>query len=1085
MAHVYRHFGWTVLCLVLFISCGQETAVELTCYDNAQPDEALFLQPPQENWPETWFHFLGDNVSREGVEADLNAIRSAGIGGVHWFHGNAGARWPGVNHPVIPLSEEWEQMVAHMGRTARDLGLTLTVQTCPGWAMAGGPWIEPEDAMRDLVWSRTDVKAGAAVAAALPLGEPSAEPWRDYQDICVLAFPTPEGDTGEPLSLQDIRSDSESWTALLLGGGAVSEPGAGKHSVRFSLAGDGVIRTLELPSVQSLNHGWCYEPGVTLSLSAILPDGTERIIAEAALPMSSWQDNQPFFLAVNEVSGASEYVFTVENLHPMTLSYVRFYSAARQDDWCAAAGRTLRAKELYQEHPDQRASAFVDPRNILDISDCMDESGVLTWQVPQSPENRDWTILRFGHVNAGYKNGPAPPEATGWECNKLDRRGAQAQFTHYVGRLQNGPLEGRAGRMLMDSWECHNQTWTGEMEARFRERNSYPLRGWLPALTGYVMDSPETTARFLTDWRRTLNDLYISEFFLPMVEQAHEAGMQVQYETAGADVVAMDPIEYHKWADVPMCEFWQPIQDNYVGSLNFKPIKPTASAAHLYGKKRVAAESFTSFALTWDEHWEMLKEVANLNLTEGVTHNVFHTYTHNPQVGFLPPGTSFGGGIGTPFLRGQTWWKYMSHFTKFLSRTSYMLERGRPVVDVLWYLGDEVGHKPDQLSPFPEGYKYDYCNPDILLNRLHVENGRLCTPEGLSYEVLWIPENERMLPETVEKLYSLIRSGAKVVAGPPLSLSTLNADAAAEKRFYKTVGRIWTVAEQVRRLGKGYVAWDVPLESALNLFGLQPQLRAEGGEVLWCERETAGARWFFVTAPVGGEFHGTLDLLASGRAEWWDPVSGEISGLEAEVRGLYQRIRLDLERARNGFIVFRERGEARPVRKDLPAGEPLALNRWTLRFPEGWGAPASLQLQELKAWKDLPLGREGKAFSGTATYETVFDWDGKAPRALLDLGRVDMIADVWVNDLQAGVLWATPYRMDITPWLRLGTNTLRIEVTGTWYNRLVYDAALPEASRKTWTLSGPKAGSPLHDSGLLGPVSIVPMNDAPGEPRHR
>ena len=159
--------------------------------------------------------------------------------------------------------------------------------------------------------------------------------------------------------------------------------------------------------------------------------------------------------------------------------------------------------------------------------------------------------------------------------------------------------------------------------------------------------------------------------------------MQVQFETAAADVVAMDPLEYYKYADVPMCEFWHPIQDNFVGSLNFKPIKPTASAAHIYGKKRVAAESFTSFDLNWDEHWEMLKEVANLNMTEGVTHNVFHTYTHNPQVGFLPPGTSFGNSIGTPFLRGQTWWKYMPWFTSFLSRTSDMLERGKPVVDVL------------------------------------------------------------------------------------------------------------------------------------------------------------------------------------------------------------------------------------------------------------------------------------------------------------------------------------------------------------------------------------------------------------------
>ena len=85
----------------------------------------------------------------------------------------------------------------------------------------------------------------------------------------------------------------------------------------------------------------------------------------------------------------------------------------------------------------------------------------------------------------------------------------------------------------------------------------------------------------------------------------------------------------------------------------------------------------------------MLKEVANVNTTEGVTHLIFHTYTHNPQVGFPPPGTSFSGaGIGTPFLRGQTWWKYMPEFTTYLARCGYLLERGKPVSDILWYLGD-------------------------------------------------------------------------------------------------------------------------------------------------------------------------------------------------------------------------------------------------------------------------------------------------------------------------------------------------------------------------------------------------------------
>ena len=102
-------------------------------------DRENFQTPPKVFWPETWFHFLGDNVSEAGIDADLEAIRGAGISGIQWFHGNAGGRWPGAGQPVVPLSPEWDEMVAYLASTARDLELRLTIQTCPGWAMAGGP----------------------------------------------------------------------------------------------------------------------------------------------------------------------------------------------------------------------------------------------------------------------------------------------------------------------------------------------------------------------------------------------------------------------------------------------------------------------------------------------------------------------------------------------------------------------------------------------------------------------------------------------------------------------------------------------------------------------------------------------------------------------------------------------------------------------------------------------------------------------------------------------------------------------------------------------------------------------------------
>jgi len=1048
-------------------------------------DEEAFRKPPKVYYPETWFHYIGGNVSLEGITTDLEAIAAAGISGIQLFHGQFGGPWPGVEQQIACLSPLWDDAVRHTAEECRRLGLRFMMQNCPGWAMSGGPWIEPANAMRQLTWSRTDVDAKqTGPVAQLPLPQPSAEEWRDYRDIAVLAFPTPEGDTGQPLKPVAIKSNHAlQWEDCLSGNlkeafrfNPVTKDNPNWIEVSFDEPV--VLRTVEFPSINSMAHSWCYEPGVSIAIQAVMPGGEIRDILNAEMPAASWQDDQPISFACSEIADVSTYRISFTNEHPMALKSLRLFSAARQNNWESEAGWTLRSIERAGEHPRQTASAYVDYDKVMDITDRMDADGKLDWKPPKGK----WTILRIGHVNAGKKNGPAPPEGTGWECDKLSISGPDAQFAGYIGRLSgnNGPLAGGLlNGVLMDSWECNTQTWTNGMENEFQRITDYSLRKWLPAVFGYVMNDTETTKRFLRDWRAVIGNLFANNFYGRMAEHAHNSGMSIIYETAAGDIFPADILEYYKHADVPMCEFWQPFSEGFVGSLNFKPIKPTASAARMYGKPRVAAEAFTSFSLTWDEHLEMLKEVANVNSVEGVSHLVFHTYTHNPQTPFLPPGTSFGSGIGTPFLRGQTWWKYMPEFNAYLSRCSYLLERGKPVSDVLWYLGDEMNHKPDQEIAFPEGYKYDYCNPDVLLNRLTVKDGKVVTPEGISYSLLWMPDARRMLPETLEKLYGLINEGATVVGNAPEGLITLSGGKKSQKRFDQEVDKIWgkTGQKGIRQIGKGRIVLGVTLEEALKQLRIEPDVK--GGDALWVHRRIGDADWYFVCAPKGKEFSGTLDFRVEGNAELWDPVTGSVHRKESKHHNGYTSVALDLPKAGSCFLVFRQEGSVgsadRMAKDAVEKGSPVPLaNAWELFFPAGWGAPQSVIVQKLQAWKDLDIPEEGRAFSGTVTYTTTFVIDNSSPDNTysLDLGQVEMIADVSVNGKKLRTLWASPYRLDITEAIRKGTNTLSVEVTGTWFNRLVYDARQPESDRKTWTISGPSKDESLRNSGLLGPVSL-------------
>ena len=489
----------------------------------------------------------------------------------------------------------------------------------------------------------------------------------------------------------------------------------------------------------------------------------------------------------------------------------------------------------------------------------------------------------------------------------------------------------------------------------------------------------------------------------------------------------------------------------------------------------------TSFDLKWDEHLSMLREVTNQNLVEGVSHLVFHTYTHNPDADNRAPGTSFGGGIGTPFLRRQTWWWAMPHFTSFLARCSYMLERGKPVSTVLWYLGDETQQKPDQYAPFPEGYRYDYCNTDALLNRIQVKNGKWTTPEGIQYDVLWLPDSPRMLPEVAERLQQLAAMGGVIIGDAPASIATLTNDNAQQWRWRWAVNALWNDPHYKE---SAHVIQGCALQQALDNLGLKPDVKPT--PLRWSHRQAEGADWYFVCPQKEEAFEGDVSFLQQGRAELWNPMTGEVTPVATRADGDYSRLHLRLEQGGCLFVVFLHDGRVEPVPEWHETARYEATAPWSVTFPAGWGIePAPLTLSALVPWKEMSLSDEGKAFSGTATYETTLNLPARAKqgRYVLHLGRVEEIAVVEVNGRVCDTLWATPYETDVTRYLRKGSNRLRIRVTSTWFNRLVFDAARPEADRRTWVINGPRANSPLRESGLLGPVTIIEETSNP--PRQR
>jgi hypothetical protein len=168
-------------------------------------------------------------------------------------------------------------------------------------------------------------------------------------------------------------------------------------------------------------------------------------------------------------------------------------------------------------------------------------------------------------------------------------------------------------------------------------------------------------------------------------------------------------------------------------------------------------------------------------------------------------------------------------------------------------------------------------------------------------------------------------------------------------------------------------------------------------------------------------------------------------------------------------------GQIRRVNAE-PTSDIQISKGWSLTFPPDWGAPSQLQLDRLQSWTES-TNAGVRYFSGTATYRTTINLTdsplaGKSS-IWLDLGEVHEVAAVRINGRHAAILWKAPYSLRADPLLHAGENTLEVDITNLWPNRLIGDAQSPNGKRYTWTnIRKYTKDSPLLPSGLLGPVVL-------------
>ena len=719
----------------------------------------------------------------------------------------------------------------------------------------------------------------------------------------------------------------------------------------------------------------------------------------------------------------------------------------------------------------------IDPQKVLDITNYLSSDGLLNWTVPEG----NWVIMQTGMTTTGVVNEPASPEGTGLEADKMSRKHIAYHFDSFLGEIiRRIPAEDRKSWKVVveDSYERGGQNWTDSFIKDFSTRYGYDPVPYIPVLKGYVVGSRAVSDRFLWDLRRLVADKIASDYVGGLREVSHKNGLTTWLENYGHWGFPAEFLQYGGQSDEVGGEFWSE------GDLGNIENRAASSCAHIYGKRKVSAESFTCGGAPFSRYPGKMKQRGDRFFSEGINNTLLHVYIHQP--GEISPGVNAW--FGNEFNRHNTWFNQMDIFIQYLKRANFMLQQGTYVADVAYYIGEDVPKMTGICDPaLPHGYSFDYINSEVIMGRLTVKDGKLLLPDGMSYRILVLPKLKSMRPELLKKITELVKQGAVVMGPAPTHSPSLQNYPACDREIEQMASDLWGKVDGIKvknaKNGKGMIISGMLMQEALDLIKTLPDCRFETGDpALFIHRKMIDGDIYFITNQSDKTTSINPEFRITGKSpEFWDATTGNMRDLpEYTVNGETTSVPLKMEACESAFIVFRKK-DAKQVEavSALNFPDPQIITEiddpWTVTFNVASRGPSKpVTFNTLYDWS-TSNNDSIKFYSGTAIYKTNVKLVAYDPgrKLYVDLGKVNGMAKVTINGKYAGGVWTAPWRVDISALVKDGENSIEVEIVNTWVNRLIGDSKLPVNKRKTWCYVNPyKPDSSLAPSGMIGPVQI-------------
>jgi len=743
------------------------------------------------------------------------------------------------------------------------------------------------------------------------------------------------------------------------------------------------------------------------------------------------------------------------------------------------------------------------------------ENKFIEWEIPKGK----WDVISFFMCNTGQKLECPSPNSDGLIIDHLSRKATKVDFDSMLTKLATVMTpENQLKFLELDSYEVWPaKDWSPDFLAEFKTRYGYDLKTYLPILQGYSSKDSILGARILGDYNRLVSDMIIDNHFGQSMEIAHKNKMELYSEAGHGGYARVDPLKALGNSDVPMGEFWNR-QKNWV-------TKEAASAAHIYGKKLVAAESLTGWQ-NWQHGPTDFKQLFDIAFCAGLNQVVFHNFAHSPTIAGKP---GFAYHAGEHINVNTTWWEMARPFMDYLSRCSYMLRQGNFVGDACIYYGDQAPNlvparriDPNIKPRYPEktclhcgvpkpvdpgnleGYDYDYINRDVITRIIKTDKGRLVLPSGQSYKMMLLPDREDISLEVLKSLEKLVYQGAIVIGRKPLRSNSIKNYPQCDTEVRALADKIWGKCDGQTVLansyGKGTVHWGKSVKQVLDELAIPPDFEVKGIDnsdrhIDYIHRKTENEDIYFVSNTATEEKKITCVFRVERHKipELWDAETGLIQRkvkYSKTANGLSIDFIMDPLASR--FVVFRNKSNGADdaaLNHDLQFGFNNNLKKrtgknethnisynWNVKFNPAMGGPEAYPLDSLVSWSEI--ANDGiKYYSGSATYERDFllapEVLVKGTKAYVLFNDIQEMARVSVNGNDCGIVWTPPYTINITPYLKAGHNKMSVQVINAWNNRIVGDIKNPSSTYTNTNIRNKfKANSPLLKSGLMGKAEI-------------